>query len=298
MKTERRIQDRMSYKSVKDMTLEEKRQKVAKFNVIDDVFFQKMVEDKEVCEEILQIILENPKLRVIECMPQVSIKNVTGKSVILDALCQDENGKYYNIEVQKANDDDHQKRVRYNAALTTMHAMQSGKDYKELPDVKIIFISKFDVFHSNKTMYHVDRVVRETGQVVDNGQNEIYVNTKVNDGTPVAELMEYFSDSNGQNELCPKLSSRVMLFKTDQKEVTAMCELMEQERLEGRLEGRQEGRQEGLFMSVYQLEKFGYQEDMACEILQADLKGYQKYKEQKQLDGKAEKDFLKAVTKR
>ena len=233
------------YKRVSEMTLEEKRRKVAKFNVMDDVFFQKMMEDKEVCEEILRIILEDSGLQVIECIPQASIKNVAGKSVVLDVLCRDKDGKYYNIEVQKADDDDHQKRVRYNGALASMHTMQAGKDYKELPDVKIVFISKFDVFHGNHAMYHVDRVVRETGQVVENGQTEIYVNAKAKDGTPVAELMEYFVDSNGKKDICPKLSDRVILFKTEQKEVTAMCELMEQERLAGREEGRQEGREEG-----------------------------------------------------
>ena len=82
-------------------------------------------------------------------------------------------------------------------------------------------------------MYHVDRVVRETGQKVKNGQSEIYVNAKVKDRTSVSELMEYFTDSNGRKEICPKLSDRVMLFKTEQKEVTEMCELMEKERLAG-----------------------------------------------------------------
>ena len=36
-----------------------------------------------------------------------------------------------------------------------------------------------------------------------------------------------------------------MLFKTEQKEVTEMCELMEKERLAGWEEGRVEGREQG-----------------------------------------------------
>ena len=91
------------YKRVSEMTLEEKREKVAGFNVMDDVFFQKMMEDKEVCEEILRIILENSKMRVIECVPQASIKNLNGKSVVLDVLCRDNDGKYCNVEVQTGN---------------------------------------------------------------------------------------------------------------------------------------------------------------------------------------------------
>lgn len=38
-------------------TYEEQKAFVSKLNVIDDVFFQKMAEDREVAEEILRIIL-------------------------------------------------------------------------------------------------------------------------------------------------------------------------------------------------------------------------------------------------
>ena len=219
------------YKRVSEMTLEEKREKVAGFNVMDDVFFQKMMEDKEVCEELLRIILEDSGVQVIECIPQASLKNLIGKSVILDVLCRARDGSYYNVEVQKSDDDDHQKRVRYNTALVSMYTMQAGKDYKELPEVKAVFISKFDIFHGNHAMYHVDRVVRETGQKVENGQSEIYVNAKVKDRTSVSELMEYFTDSNGRKEICPKLSERVMLFKTEQTELMLLKKYMKKHRV-------------------------------------------------------------------
>ena len=219
------------YKRVSEMTLEEKREKVAGFNVMDDVFFQKMMEDKEVCEELLRIILEDSGVQVIECIPQASLKNLIGKSVILDVLCRARDGSYYNVEVQKSDDDDHQKSVRYNTALVSMYTMQAGKDYKELPEVKAVFISKFDIFHGNHAMYHVDRVVRETGQKVETGQSEIYVNAKVKDRTSVSELMEYFTDSNGRKEICPKLSDRVMLFKTEQTELMLLKKYMRKHRV-------------------------------------------------------------------
>ena len=275
------------YKRVSEMTLEEKREKVAGFNVMDDVFFQKMMEDKEVCEEILRIILEDSKMRVLECVPQASIKNLNGKSVVLDVLCRDSDGKYCNVEVQKADDDDHQKRVRYNAALLSMYTMQAGKDYKELPDIKVVFISKFDVFKADHAMYHVDRVVRETGQKVENGQSEIYVNTKGKDKTLVSELMEYFADSNGRKEICPKLSDRVMMFKTEKKEVTEMCELMEKERLagwkdgleEGREEGRKEGKQgERIRLIVNLVDKLGMSFEEACRFMEIPQEKIEEYR--------------------
>ena len=270
------------YKRVSEMTLEEKlgqmnqkREKVAGFNVMDDVFFQKMMEDKEVCEEILRIILEDSKMRVMECVPQASIKNLNGKSVVLDVLCRDSDGKYCNVEVQKADDDDHQKRVRYNAALVSMYTMQAGKDYKELPDVKVVFISRFDVFKADHAMYHVDRVVRETGQKVENGQSEIYVNAKVKDQTSVSELMEYFTDSNGRKEICPKLSNRVMMFKTEQKEVTEMCELMEKERLAGQEEGKQGER---IRLIVNLVDKMGMSFEDACRFMEIPQEKIEEYR--------------------
>ena len=45
---------------------EKQRELVSKLNVIDDVLFHKVVEDKEVCEEILRIILNKPDLAVVE----------------------------------------------------------------------------------------------------------------------------------------------------------------------------------------------------------------------------------------
>ena len=77
-----------------------------------------------------------------ECIPQASLKNLIGKSVILDVLCRARDGSYYNVEVQKSDDDDHQKRVRYNTALVSMYTMQAGKDYKELPEVKAVSFQK------------------------------------------------------------------------------------------------------------------------------------------------------------
>ena len=45
---------------------------------------------------------------------------------------------------------------------------------QNVPDVCIVFISKFDIFRGNYPLYHIDRVIRETGKVVDNGFEEIY----------------------------------------------------------------------------------------------------------------------------
>lgn len=47
-------------------TLELRKQQVEKLNVIDDTLFQKIAEDRETCEEILQVLMENKHLKIVE----------------------------------------------------------------------------------------------------------------------------------------------------------------------------------------------------------------------------------------
>lgn len=218
------------------------RERAKMLNPIDDIMFHKMAESKEFCEELLQVILEDKKLEVIECRVQYSGKNLQGRSVILDAYCKLGDGSFVDVEVQKADDDDHQKRVRYNGAILTTNITDPGLKFEKVPSVCVVFISRFDVFKSEKACYHVDRVVRETGEVVDNGFSEIYVNAKVSDGSEISELMKIFVEDSAYNfEKFPKTSKRKQTFKVDEKGVQTMCEIMEQLAKEERAEGRQEG---------------------------------------------------------
>jgi hypothetical protein len=45
------------------------KEEAKKLNPIDDIMFRKMAEDKEFCQEILRIILQDSRLIVIESIP-------------------------------------------------------------------------------------------------------------------------------------------------------------------------------------------------------------------------------------
>ena len=107
---------------------------VLSLNIIDDTLFQKMAEDKGFCEELLSTVLEQPVI-VESIVPQSSIKNLQGRSVVLDALCVLQNGKRCNVEVQKANDENHEKRVRYNTSCITANITDPGTKFEKVPDV-------------------------------------------------------------------------------------------------------------------------------------------------------------------
>lgn len=82
-------------------------EKVKKLRPIDDIFFQKLIEDIGVCEEILRVILADENLQVLSVTPQCDQKNLWGRSVRLDALCRLGNGALCNIEVQNSSNDNH-----------------------------------------------------------------------------------------------------------------------------------------------------------------------------------------------
>ena len=207
---------------------EKDKERLQQLNPIDDDFLKKMAEDLAFCEEVIRIATENQSLTVVGCTAQKWVKNLQGRSVVLDIVCEDEAGRLILVEVQKADDDDHVRRVRYNTSCITANITEPGSKFKNVPNVIGIYISKFDMFKSGKTVYHVDRVVRETGEVVENGLQEIYANTKIDDGTDVAELMYIFTEKDAYDfQKFPKVSARKKQFKESQGGQEEVCDLVE-----------------------------------------------------------------------
>lgn len=199
---------------------------------IDDVMFQKICEDREVCQELISVFLGEPVI-VIQVVSQESIGNLQGRSVRLDCLCKLENGVYVNVEVQKPDNDDHEARVRYNASVITANETPKSVKFRDVARVIVIYITKFDLFHDGYPIYHIDRMVRETGKVRDDGFTEIYVNAAVkkydNDlNRNVSDLMDLFVDRERYNvEKFPYFSNRKNTFVNSEKGEIEMCEKVE-----------------------------------------------------------------------
>jgi len=218
-------------------------------NPIDDLMFCKMAEHKDFCEEILRVILEDDRLTVLEAIPQWQGKNLTGRSVVLDAKCVTGDGRQINIEVQKADDDNHLKRARYNAAVLTTNISETGKRFEFIPDVCIVFISKFDIFDSGLPLYHIDKVVRETGQVIEDGLTEIFVNTVNYDGSKPSRLMKLFTENDAySNDEFPVTSELKSRLKSSEGGSRAMNEILEKLISDEKRESEKRGREEGIML--------------------------------------------------
>lgn len=232
------------------LTLEEKREKIKELRPIDDVFFEALADDIKVCQEILRVILEDPKLTVEDVIVQSSKRNLYGRSVRLDALCTLGNGSKCNIEVQRSDNDNHLKRVRFNVASITVKDSNPNESFDDVLDMYVVYISEFDIFKKGKTIYHVDKVLRETGTIVDDGLQMIFVNTEIHDGSEIAELMKCFLQKEIHDEKFPETAKRMAELKTTEGGVGIMCKIMEEYLEASKAEGKSIGKLEQLIELV------------------------------------------------
>ena len=241
---------------------------IGTLNPIEDAVFRKMAESIEFCEEILRVFLQEPKLRVVSNHSQHSVTSIEGRSVILDAYCELEDGRKVNVEVQNANNTDHQRRVRYYSSVLTTSLMKKGDSFDKVPNICIVYVCNFDIFGLNKSLYVIKRIIDKTEVELDNGLQEIYI-SPVNDGSLIAELMRVFTESDVYNLKFPVTSEMKLRFNRETKgekmtealrevyealreEVdresmkAAMREGMEKGIEEGRARGMEEGRARGM----------------------------------------------------
>ena len=236
-----------------ERSIEKFKEYIKKLNPIDDIIFRKMAENKEFCEEILRVFLQDSYLKVLNNKSQYAITNIDRRSVILDAYCELRDGKRVNIEVQNADNVNHQKRVRYYSSVLTTSLMKKGENFDNVPEVCMIYICNFDVFRENKSLYLIKRVIDGSNTVVDNGLKEIYISANINDGSVLSELMEVFTKDDRYSDNFPVTSKMKYDFKyvkEGNKMTDAMRELYdifeEETKEEWIKEGRKRGRKEGI----------------------------------------------------
>ena len=200
---------------------------VQKLRPIDNAFFPVLGQDPGVMEEILRVILNDDTLTVEKVIAEYTLPNLPGRGVRLDSFCETGDGHRINVEVQKADDDDHIRRCRYNAAGMTWKEAEKGTRFKDLPDVCVVYITEHDFLHGGRTVYHVDKILRENGSLIDDGSSVIYVNTAVNDGSAISDLMQCFMQKTVNDPRFPRLSERVHQYKNTEKGAAEMCEELE-----------------------------------------------------------------------
>ena len=168
------------------------------------------------------------------------LPNFMKRSVRLDILATDSHSKKYNIEIQREDKGAGRKRARYNSSLLDSQLLESGKDFSELPETCVIFITENDVLGKGYPLYHIERCIMETGENFGDEAHILYVNGSRKDDTPLGKLMQDFSNTDPHSMNYKVLSERTRYFK-EEGGVAVMCRAMEEMRKEALEEGRKEG---------------------------------------------------------
>ncbi len=203
--------------------------KIEAFRLFDDTFMSKVFDGrKEETALLLQIILNDPGIKVVSVHAQVEIKNLQGRSIRLDIKAKNSKGELFAVEVQRQDAGAKPKRARYISALMDGNTLKTGKDFEKLTEMYVIFITEHDVLGGGKPIYHIDRMIKETGKPFNDMAHIIYVNGENRSKTKLGKLMQDFHCTEAKDMYYKLIADRVRYFKETQKGRNEMCAIVEE----------------------------------------------------------------------
>ena len=108
-----------------------KKQEMKVFRYMDDDFMTACLEDNyEAVELILRIVLGQEDITIKSIRVQDSMKNLQGRSAILDVHAVDNTGKEFDCEIQRSDKGAGVKRARHNSSLLDAHILYVNGKYR------------------------------------------------------------------------------------------------------------------------------------------------------------------------
>ncbi len=215
---QRRSVDAEVVKIVEDLTL------------FDDELMSKVFDRNiEATELLLRIILERDDISVIRVKGQQDLKNPypKGRNLKLDIHAVDANGVEFDVEVQRSTKGSNIRRARFHGSMMDVRMLKEKQAFKDLRDTYVIFICQHDKFKQNKPIYHVDKVIRETGDIFDDGAHIIYVNGRYRGDDAFGRLAHDFNCKKSKSMYYKPFADGVRHFKETEEGREVMCESVE-----------------------------------------------------------------------
>ncbi len=227
----------------------------------DRFIFYKVMQDRELCKRLLEIILdvEIERIEYPEGEKTIEVKD-DAKGIRLDIYVRDEKRTVYNVEMQAVHAADLPQRSRYYQNLIDADLLGRGEDYRRLNRSFVIFICMEDIFHRGRHIYTFENRCREdTELALGDGAVKIFLNpySEMDDVTPeLQRFLKYLAEGVATDEYTRKLDAAVetakrnprlmveyMSYYADQADHRAQ---LEESRAAGHAEGHAEGLEEGI----------------------------------------------------
>lgn len=160
----------------------------------DAFMFAAVMSDPEICRRVLELAIGISIAEVHVQTEKTMVYHSEYHGVRLDVYAADEARTRFNVEMQVSLQKYLPKRGRYYHAQLDMDALRIGESYEALPNTYVIFICDFDPFTDGLYRYSTGTLCRETGKMVNDGVETIYLNSygQNQDEVP-AELVQFLN---------------------------------------------------------------------------------------------------------
>lgn len=239
--------------------------------LLSDVFMSVVLSDLGACQHVVRILTGDHEIRLKSVRTQYVISKAVTRGARLDVLAEEQKSTLYHLEIENTDTMDHPRRTRFYGALTDSELLRKGAGYSALPDRRIFYISRTDIWKNGYTVYEEEKRFRQTGLLHEDGAHVTYVNATVDDGSRIAKLMRYFRTADPFDDSEGALSKRVRFLKIEEGGREIMCEIMEKIREEGRKEGRKSGFLESSRKTALNLNRMGMPEETIARAVEEDV---------------------------
>jgi len=239
--------------------------------IADDFMFCKIMQDENICKQFLEMILADKIGKIAYLSSQNAIAaGLEAKSICLDILVKDENGKTYDIEMQVANEHNIPKRMRYYQAALDISFLDKGLHYKALNDSYIIFVCSFDAIGKGKPLYTFENVCLEDRQtLLQDGAKKVIINAQAFSKAENKELkgfLEYLKTGKTNTEYTGRIETMIEAVKHNEQ-ARREYRFMSGFEMDAREEGRSEGFADGSYQKALETAKLMRYENLGIELI-------------------------------
>ncbi|MCM1182280.1 MAG: Rpn family recombination-promoting nuclease/putative transposase [Roseburia sp.] len=249
--------------------IEAKQTKWEELGISNDFLFGKVMQNPELCKELLRRILPGLQIERIE-YPELQ-KNVTvdmdARSVRLDVYVKDDREIVYDIEMQISDTKELPKRSRYYQGMIDLQLIDKGQHYRRLNRSYIIFISPFDLYGQGRHIYTFENICKEDNSISMGDETiKIFLNangTMEDVSSELRAFLDYVAGRNAKDSYVEQLEEAVREAKKNREWRHEYMTLLMRDQ-----ENVEKGREQGIFGMVSALRDLNIPDSTILQKLQ------------------------------
>ena len=231
------------------------KQEWKKLTLADDFIFSRIMQNTEVCKEVLELLLKIKISHIEFPVAQKVIQTLkASKGVRMDVYVQEPNGqRVFDIEIQSVITKEEALRARYYQGMLDLDNLLKGSDYVELPQTYIIFLCLNDPFDLNLPIYEPHSYIDPNNHhPYDDKTKKIFYNVSRYQDVEeprIKDFLQYLKNKTPTNDFTRRLDHMVEELKTIEMGFTDYIAARQKEFdwfRQGKEQGFEAGLQQGL----------------------------------------------------